>query len=284
MQTIQYNQAGTIAVYLPARVDASPTATVYTPEGAVSESSVTVTRDTVDTTCSASVALGAQSVTVTSATGVTVGRRYLLGGAESDGGEQVTVKSVTGTTVTLVRPVILARASGVAFQGNRVTLPIAAKTTCGRGYRADIAYAISTVAQPGWIVPFAVTRYAMTSACTVESVRTLDPNLTKRLPAGLWWPDIVATAWDILQSRISQLTEPGSMVGTLDLTIAHGYLVRELLAEIAGDDFEKARELFATRCKQEYEAVMAASKFDADQDGVPDKSARWGRHITMVRS
>jgi hypothetical protein len=222
-------------------------------------------------------------VVLVSATGVTVGGTYLLDGPEDSGGEFVTIKSLSSLTATLVRPVIRAHDTGCAFQSTDVTSAIAAISTAGIGYWLRIAYEVSTVDQDPIDWPLSVTRFTPTTRVTVESVRDLDPSLTKRFPEGIWFPAIVKRAFEMLIRRLGPRVPPGGVIGTVDLTEAHGYFIRELLAEIAGDPQEGYRKLMAERASEELDAALSNLKIDSDQDGVPNAHAGWFKSIPLRR-
>jgi hypothetical protein len=277
--------ATTIVVDLPARADASPTFVALTPAGGSAQASTNATLDSVSTTLSAAPAAGATSVAVTSATGIIAGRKYLVGGPESVGGERVTVKSVSGTTITLVRPLRYAKASGAAFQSTRVECAVTsgAVSSYGRHYRVVISWAVSTVAQPSLDVPFDVVRYMPLTTLSLDDVTDLDPMLLKRLPAGLWAPARIDRAWEILLRRIASKKCPGALIGAIDLTIPHGYMFRALLAETAGAEFEAYRTLMVERYASELESVLSSAAFDDDMDGKPEAHEQWFRSIDVIR-
>lgn len=263
-----YNQSHSLAVDLPARADATPTFAVYNPGGA-SLLTGSVTLDSVNTTLSGAASAGATTLSVTSASGVEAGRVYLAEGAEWLGGESVTVKSISATTLTLARPVLRAKASGATFASTRVTIALtaAASAVIDRHYRVEIAWSLSSVAQPPWVVDYDVVRYWPYSNLRLADLLDLDPLLQKRLPAGLWLPALVAQAWTMLLRRIAQKHAPGALVGSIDLTIAHGYQVRALLAETAGSDWVSYRDDMRKQLDYHFQAAMTAHAFDDNQDG-----------------
>lgn len=87
------------------RPTAAPTVEVRDSGGGVltADAATYVTQDSVTTTISASAAAGAESLTVTSATGIRVGGRYLLTGKNGQT-EWCEVESVNSTAITLTRP------------------------------------------------------------------------------------------------------------------------------------------------------------------------------------
>lgn len=285
MRFAQLASTTTLDAYLPARADAAGTATVKNTSGGTL-GTLTPALDAVDTTLSSLAAAGAGTLAVTSATGITVGRRYLVGGAEATGGEFVTVKSLSGTTVTLVRPLRRAQASGAAFQGTRVTFPLTATHTPSpaRNCRVEWSWDVSTVAQTPFVLPFDCTRFTPVSYLSMADVLDDDPALAKRIPEGTWLPAVSARAWDLVCARIAQKADPGGFVGSIDLTHAHSYWFRALLAETAGEEWTAYRDDMRARSRQELEAALAAAAYDAAQDGSARTGAGFRRGLAMLRS
>lgn len=282
MILVPLSQAYAVSLDLPARPDAAPTFTVYSPEGASLQTG-TSSLDAVSTTLSGAASAAAQTLSLTSATGVTAGRRYLLAGTEDAGGEVVTVRSISGTTATLARPLSRAAASAATFQSARVTVSLSAIATVGRHHRITLAYDVATVAQPPWQVPFDVVRYVVRTGLTLEDVRALDPQFAKRLPAGTWLPGLIDRAWSMLLARVAAKVDPGAVIGGIDLTTAHGYLVRALALETAGPEHEGARALMAGRFEQEFAASLTTTAVDNDQDGIVERNEGIYRSVPVAR-
>lgn len=285
MLWLQQNVGGTLTFRdLPERSDASPTFTVRSPSGG-SLATGTGTVESVDTTLSAGPSAGATTVSVASATGITARRRYLIGGAVETGGEWITVQSVSGTTVTLKRPLIEAKASGATFRSTRVDCAVTAATvtTIARHHRIDLTYTVSAATRPVVTMGFDVVRYHLTSSLTVETLRSLDPLIANRMPAGLDPWQFIEDTWSMLLDRIAAQKDPGALVGSLDLTIPHGFLCRAELAMLGGKDYESTRDRLAQRYNEELETRLAAHPFDDDQDGVVESNERWTRTLRVSR-
>jgi hypothetical protein len=285
MRFAQLSTDTTFTVDLPERPSSTPTFTVVGPSGTAVQASGNTSLDGVNTTLSGAAAAGAQAVAVTSATGVAAGERFLLAGAEDDGGEWVTCKSVSATTVTLVRPLRTAKASGATFQSTTVSCAVTGTNIAavGRHYRLEITYAVASVTQAKLIVPFDVTRYVPASYLTLEDVADIDPLVARRLAAGTWWPALRERVWEMLLRRCAARTVPGSLVGVIDLTTAHAYLVREVVAELAGKDHADQRTLMAARFQEEFDLVMGSTSIDSDQDGAVESHEGAPRSIELVR-
>lgn len=288
MRFVTLATAATLWVDLPQRADATPTFVVKTPSGGTVQSSASVTLASCNTTLNGAVSAGASSVVVTSASGITAGRKYLIGGAESAGGEFVTVKSVSGTTVTLVRPLRLGRASGVAFQSTRVEMAVSSSTpsAVGRHWRAEITWAVSSASQDTYEVPFDVTRYSPQTSLRADDIVDFDPVLAKRLPAGTWVPALIDVAWDMILRRLAQTKDPGSLMGAIDLTTPHAYLVRKLIAETGATtagELKEYAEMLAVEFQKELEITLASAAVDDDQDGAIEKNEGWLKILDLLR-
>lgn len=288
MRWVQLNVPRSITVDLPRRPTAAGTFVVKSVGGGTLQTAVAPTLDAVNTTLTAGVAAGALVLPVTSATGVSAGRRFLLAGEESVGGETVTVRSVNGLNVTLMRPLRAAQATGATFQGTRLTFAIGAAgcATTGRNHRIEWTPAAGDE-DLATVLPFDVTRYAPVTFLNVEDLRDMDPLFAKRLNAGTSLPAVRERAWEVLLSHLSQQIDPGGVPGTADLTIAHGYLVRALVAETAGKKDEDIAYLedMRTRYAQERDNTMGALAYDANQTGKAKNRTGWSGHsIKLIRT
>lgn len=281
MRWVELSVATTLAADLPRRPSAAGTFLAKDVGGTQLQSG-TPTLDSVNTTLSSAAAAQAASIAVSSAAGITVGRRYLIAGAEESGGEQVTVTAVSGTTVTLARRLRRAQASGATFQSTRTSFALSAIATVGRNHRVEYTWPTAD-AQPTYVLPFDVTRYVPQTYLTTEDLRDLDPLVSRRIAEGTWLPAVVEQAWQILTRHVAQKLDPGSVVGVVDLTTPHGYLTRSLLAETAGEDAKGYLEEMRARYTQERDAVLASVAVDEDQDGSAEQRG-WWRSQPLVRA
>jgi hypothetical protein len=138
---VEKDRAEVLTVYPPRAYLAKPTAadvrvgtpsTILPDEG--SETSITANIDATNTTLSAAAYRDDESVAVVSATGIVVGRRYLI---TSEGKkQQVTVRAIASTTIYLVEPLRDDVSSGATFVGLATThtLTTAETSTVGEGH------------------------------------------------------------------------------------------------------------------------------------------------------
>lgn len=238
------------------------------------------TRDAVATTLSAGAAQGALSLAVTSATGIGVGRAYLL----ED--EWVTVAAISGTTITLARPLLKSHAVAAAFVSTRLTaqIPGASCTTIYRSCVLWITYAVGAVAQPAVSLELDITRYSLLSGLTLETVRDLDPLIVKRASAGTVWPAVIAAAWERIVASIGLQKSPGGLVGALDLTQPHAIAVQLLVAQQSSGEDARATALdLAARLDALLAAILTSRAFDDDQDGAIESREGFYRTIQITR-
>lgn len=130
MSEIVFGLTGQTFVYDPPEMGrpSSPSVTVYLTTSDDDGSTETATTgaasvDSVNTTLSASASAGDKTITVTSGTSITKGRRYLLTAADGDTA-WVDVRAVSGTSVILRNQLNGDFASGSTFQGCRLSIAV----------------------------------------------------------------------------------------------------------------------------------------------------------------
>ena len=124
MEVILKDSTETLLVYPPQQYLAQPSAAdvrIGTPSTTMPDegSEETATIDAVSTTLSAAASRGDTTLTLTSTSGITDGRKYLV----EDSGRNIVVKvvSTSGSTAYLSEPLSSAIASGSSFKGIAVT-------------------------------------------------------------------------------------------------------------------------------------------------------------------
>jgi len=280
---VQQGGSGTVAFDLPARPGGAGAARVVSALGA-ELATPTPTLNAVNTTLGANAAAGATALTLASGTGVTAGRRYLLGGPEDAGGERVLVAAVSGAAVTLARPLGAARASGAAFQSSRVEVAVSSACTASVARQHRVEW---TSPDTGEVhaLPFDVTRYAPRTGLTSSDVLDADPQFRARLPKGTWLPALLERAWDMLLFDLAaDARHPGGFAGVVELTGAHSYLVRALAAETdATEDGRAYRDDMRLRYAQERDRALASVAYDAAGTGAAVPAAGAWQPFTLVR-
>lgn len=282
------NTGGSFHVHLPRKPDAGTvTASFYLPSG-TSNGTGSISVPTASSTVNAAANIGALSLNVGSTTNFKVGHRYIVGNSDPDEytAEHITVKSKTSNTITLLRPLMFDHASGDTIASSQVNITVSAAqaSELGMGHRVELSYQVSGSAQPVVVDTFSVTRYLPISHLNIETLRDLDPTLTKKIPSGTSFNDLMEQTWNMVLNRVAINYSPGSLVGTINLTVPHAFLVRMTLAEIAGPDFLEYRNLMAQRFQEELNFALGSCVFDADQDGSTNgRNDKYVRQMVIVR-
>ena len=283
----QYQGQGYLDFLLPAQADVgSIDATIYSSNGSVVSSSVEYTSSSVDTNVQAYVSGGASFFNVDDIAGIQRGKRYLLDGPEEFGGEFVTVKSVeTSGRVNLYRPTIYSHVSESAFQGTLVKVLVSgsATETVGQHLYCTVDYEVSSEPQERLHKSFHVTRFIPVTNLSIEDLRDFDPQLGKKGLAGTHLNKLVENAWEMILSRVGARGNAGGLVGSIDLTVPHSYLVRRLILENDPERKEQA-DAFSQRFNEEFEASMGVATHDADGDGAINPNERFRNTIRFVRA
>ena len=274
--------------HLPRRPDSGTvTASLYSPSGNyLGVAAVTI--DNATSSVNAAANVGALTLNIGSATNFRVGHRYVVGNSDPDDytAEKVTVKSKSNNTITLLRPMLFDHASGDPIGGSQIDITVTGSynNVIGDGYRIHVDYHVSGSAQPTIVESYDVVRYEPISRLNEETMRDLDPTLTKKLPSGIAFEELRTRTWAMIVQRIKAQYSAGSLVSSGDLTTAHSYMVRMVIAEAAGPDYLEYRTLMAQRFEEEFKVALAAATMDHEQDGATDGPLdKFRTQIKLVR-
>jgi hypothetical protein len=194
-QEVIFNLAGQTFFYDPPEGQPSGTPTVRVlssdedDDGAVDAATTgACSVDSVATTTNGALSIGDQSATLTSGTGVTRLRRYLL--TDTDGNREfVEVSAVNGTAVSFRLPLVNSYASGSSFKGCRISIgvdptwmadednisDVFGGAAGSAGYRLRWAYTVDSVATIG--VSYAdLVRYQSKNLVTAMDVDRVFPG------------------------------------------------------------------------------------------------------------
>lgn len=283
---IPFSQNSTIDYHLQDRPDEGTiTCSLYTSNNSVLAASLPVSLDSVNTTLSGSINANSKTFSVVSGSGITRNGVYLLDGPETGGGEAVKVRTISGSNITLVAPTTFAHAASSSFYSTRITISLTGslftKATSNNRIRVD--YKTSGAPQTAEYISFDAVAYVPVSKLTLADIKVLAPNVNTALPASVDWSGIKETAWNMLLTRIKANAHPGGVVGVLELTTAHGYLVRSLLAQEAGDSFDQYRITMHDKAMEELNVVLSVASVDINQDGRIAANERYGISTRLIR-
>lgn len=299
-QEILFNVAGQTFYIDPpeGRASGTPTVQVFSADvdddGTVEAATTgAASVDSVNTTLSAAASRLASTVTVASATGITAGRRYLLGD------EWVEVRSISSTTLTLRRPLQGDHASGAAFVGCRISIAVDSawmadennitEWTAGfAGYRLRWAYTVDSVPRLG--VSYAdLVRYSYKHLVTALDVEAAAPGWIDRLP-----PDYQTDQGAALIDEAAQAVRMDALGDeVVARRIRNSEVLRELIIRraiwaatehmaLAGAQNEAAQKAAKDAYDRRYVQLLREPKVPIDEAGggagaVADRLPLWRR-------
>lgn len=283
---INFNTGGSFTVRLPNRPDSGSIAvSLYGPNGNQITSNASYSLDSVNTTLTAGIAVGASTGLLASPTGVVAGKSYLVGGPESANGETVTVKSLNGSTINFLDTILIPRSTSDSFFSTDLVVGVSSSqtTAIAKGYRAEITYTVNSASQPVEISSYQVVRYTPETRLTLDIIRSHDPNFgSKKLPSGLHFARLKEVTWQSILRHIASTISPGALVGTVDLTDAHALLLLSKIALNAGPDYQQQEEKLRTLFVEELNRTLAAMTIDNNQDGRTGPNDGYFQTINLI--
>lgn len=228
--------------------------------------------DTVSTTLSAA-AGRVRSITVTSATGIVVGRRYLL----SSGGrsELVKVDGIDGNTLQLAAVLPSSFPSGATFRGVEIAATVPADAAADEDYIGQPVLAVRW--EPAGLLPYQeqvfVERVAPAPPVTPEAVLELDPTLSSYVGQGMTVAGALAMAledWscDMLKAGV----DDGIMGGPIAKSAIRYRAGYHLLKHSSDESAVRRTDAYGKRYDELVASVLAgrdrAKVTRTDKDGV----------------
>lgn len=262
------------------RPSATPTVAVQDSGGLTlsAAADTNVTQDTVNTTISASSSVGDKSLTLTSVSGVVVGRSYLITNSLSQK-ERVRVVGINSSTkvVTLDSALGYDYASTNTFVSTLFyyTLQTADVATLDDNFVAIATYVVSSQTYKQRML-YDVVRYPTPNVITVEGMRNRWPDISRQEPAeevGEDFARIRAIVWDDQRRELRQLgRRPSLIVSATDLeTWAYAklalYLQRNGVKVIRSLEQLDALQMLQQEVEQaKRDALSALTWYDEDDD------------------
>lgn len=283
-QHIVRDLGGTIDILLNARPAAAPAATVTVrgPGGTIYVNAQSATVDSVETTLSSSAARGARSVAVTSATGIIAGREYLVGDGTSNPREHVRVRSISGTTITLVRPLLYAQASGDSFDGVYLSYAVTAAqaTSLFLGGRVTWIWTEGTTTR-NTLRSLDCTLYPHERLATAQDLGRVMPKIFYRIPLEIDVEEALDLGYQDTLERLEGPVRIRTKTDSHSFIEATAYGAARRIAESMGSEQAEVRDYYAKRWAEKCDAAAQLGPFDNDQDGFVE-AHEGGSHMIRV--
>lgn len=272
-QQIVRDLGGTIEIQLPVRPDASPapTVSVVGSDGSVYVDGGTASVDSVNTTLGIGANKGESTVAVASATGITVGREYLVGDGSLSPKEMVRVKGISGVQIRLYRPLINAHKDGAGFVGTRLSFGVTAAQASSLFFDGHILW---NWAESGG-GSFNRKTYqriecvlkGQTRLATVQDWQRLDPELLSKLPATADPEEYLDRGWEKSMLRLGGKFRVRTLVGSDSFIEPTLWRASYDVAKLYGPDWAETRAFYKQEWEQSLQEVIDLTPADLNQDG-----------------
>jgi hypothetical protein len=274
-QHITYEKATTVEINIPTPPSSTQTVSLYTGDGAAIFEDQSATASTISTTLSAGAAVGATSIAVTSATGITPGRRFNVGTAATEQVEECRCESISGTTVTLWTKLLFAHASGATVKGTRLTYSVSAANAATLFWDGRLEWTVDTSTL--YVQAACCTKYPFrTNMATKQDLLDENPHTPDLLDADMDPQRLVIKGAEDVIKRVAALTNgrAHSFIGSVQFTDAVVYAAwMRYYRRLPGEEAERLYERYSATLASELETLMAGVTYrDADQDGVVEEA------------
>lgn len=284
---IQLDVGGTLSVTpTGSGRPSSATCTLYNPDG-TSIATPAATVDTVNTTVASNASEGAEALTLTSATGVSVRRAYVV---VCDDGERLTVRvrAIRGSVVDLYSPLPRDVDATSSFYGTTITAPVtgAVATPLGDGYEARWVWTADSVVNrvnTRWSVVRTVWPDALGTVAGLRTFagRLLTPERESNHQRNAGWLDEIERATRGLKLTLIQRGRTPARFRSFSAfeDVVYQRVVLDLAegGEVFPAAYASAPEQWVAVCRDRFErmltdAMAATSDYDEDASGVVDES------------
>jgi hypothetical protein len=291
---VAQNATPTVEIYAQASgAISSATVAIYGPDSDTALQSGSATVDSVSTTVATVASTNATQFTVSSATDIVAGRRYLLGLKE--GAETVQVERLDGTTVYLRHPTAGVIRVGDTFTGLRVSYALTTATTATRKTNCHAAWVMTQ--SSGAVlydrIEFHVVRSPLGQLVTVADVS----RIAQSYGANLWATlrSKAHTVAEMATERVREAIEghdhyPHLHVSRAAFARSGDAAIRLVLAEDYGISPQNAESpsAYLTEIRAQFaaahgEAMRRLSWYDADDSGTVQTQERRGLQAVELR-
>lgn len=257
------------------------TASCYDPNN--QSVSVTAAKQTITSGITVDATAGDDSFTLSSLTGLRLDGVYVL---KNDGvyEQQFGISRMNSSTklVTPFRPLQQDFPSGSTIESPTITFTFADALPFMLGYRIELHYH-DFFGDPKYeTISFNAVPYSLKSDVTLESLAALDGMVNDKIPVGTNFNALKEACWDMVIARVHANKDMGTLVGTINLTNAHSFMILAQLAQSAGPEFLEYRNSLLRRFEEELHSTLSSIQTFGTSQGVT-KQKDWFRFIDIAR-
>lgn len=257
------------------------TASAYSPGGA--SVSVTMSSSSLNSGVVVNITPGDREFTVDSVSGLKLNNSYVL---KNNYYEQLfSIKQIDGPkkVITPNRAIEQIFASGSVLFDPIVTFTIPDSQLHQLGYRLELSYLDFNGERQYESIPFNAIPYSLKTDLTLEDVAALDPLIHAKLTDSTNFERLKQATWDIIVARVHSNIKLGTLVGTINLTIPHGFLLRSEIALSAGPDYVENRNQLAKRFEEELNSILNSVQTFGNDTGQTSQR-QWAQTIRIARA
>lgn len=257
------------------------TASAYSPSGG--SVSVSVTSQSLSIGLTANAYAGDNEFTIDSISGLKLDTQYVIKNSTYE--NLFAIKKIDPSTKTIqsFRPLQQDFASGSAVVSPTLLFSFPDSLDYQLGYRLELEYLDFYGDRKFETLAFNAVPYSLKSDLTLEILAAHDGLVEQKIASETNFSAMKEATWDSIVARVHTNKDLGTLVGTINLTTPHAYLMLVQLAQGAGPEFLEYRNMLARRFEEELNLVLTSVQTFGNSTG-QTKQKDWFRTVQIVRA
>lgn len=184
--------------------------------------------------------------------------------------------------VFLHRPLEQDFASGSLISSPTVTFSFTSTVDFNVGNRIEFHYQDFYGDEQIETIPFNALPYHLKTDASIETVAALDGQIAEKLNSGVNFDTLKNATWEMVVARVHANKAVGTLVGTVNLTNAHSFMILAQLAQGAGPEYLEYRNSLLKRFEEELHSTLSSLQTFGDENGIT-KQKDWFKFIDIAR-
>jgi hypothetical protein len=244
---------------------------------------ITATQQVISSTVVVDATAGDESFKVDSLTGLRLNEVYVLkNGTFYE--QQFGISSMDTVTKIIIpfRPLQQNFPAGSTIDSTAITFTFPDALNFNLGYRIELSYLDFYGEEKFETISFNAVPYSLKSDVTIETLASLDGLINDKIPSGTNFNSLKEACWEMLIARVHANKNLGTLVGTINLTNPHSFLILAQLAQSAGPEYLEYRNSLLKRFDEELHSVLSSVQTFGNQQGFT-KQHDWFKFIDIAR-